>query len=172
MRSIARLVLAGLVVVSADPGWPAAAQIAANGAERTLTNPLKHMGPDPWVVTRNGWYYYMNSTGSNLSIWKTQRIEDLANAEKVVVWTPPATGPYSKELWAPELHRMEGKWYIYFAADAGANEDHRVYAVENPADDPTSGTWTFKGKVSDATDKWAIDATVLEPTPATKGRRT
>ncbi len=137
---------------------------------RTLTNPLKSSGPDPWVVTRDGWYYYMNSTGSNLTIWKTRRIEDLAKAEKTVVWTPPEGQTYSKELWAPELHWLDGKWYIYFAADAGHNEDHRIYVVENASEDPTKGTWTFRGKVADPTDRWAIDATILEPTPANGGK--
>lgn len=137
---------------------------------RTLTNPLKSSGPDPWVVTRDGWYYYMNSTSGNLTIWKTRRIENLANAEKTVVWTPPAGEAYSKELWAPELHWLDGKWYIYFAADAGHNEDHRIYVIENASEDPTKGTWTLKGKVADAMDKWAIDATVLEPSKATGGK--
>ncbi len=136
----------------------------------TLTNPLKSSGPDPWVVVRDGWYYYMNSTGSNLTIWKTRRIEDLANAEKTVVWTPPAGQPYSRELWAPELHRLDGKWYIYFAADAGHNEDHRIYVIENPSDDPTKGAWTLKGKVADPSNKWAIDATILEPSKGTNGK--
>ncbi len=135
-----------------------------------LTNPLKSSGPDPWVVMRDGWYYYMNSTGSNLTIWKTRRIEDLASAEKTVVWTPPSGQPYSKELWAPELHRLDGKWYIYFAADAGHNEDHRIYVIENASEDPTKGAWTFRGKVADPSDKWAIDATILEPSKGTKGK--
>ncbi len=104
----------------------------------------------------------MNSTGSNLTIWKTKNIADLENAEKKVVWTPPATGPYSKELWAPELHFLDGKWYIYFAADEGHNENHRIYVVENASRDPLEGEWTFKGKLADASDKWAIDATVFE----------
>ena len=147
----------------------AAQSSAGTAADHTLTNPLKSSGPDPWVVMRDGWYYYMNSTGSNLTIWKTRRIEDLANAEKTVVWTPPAGQTYSKELWAPELHRLDGKWYIYFAADAGHNEDHRIYVVENASDDPTKGAWTLKGKVADPSDKWAIDATILEPSKGTGG---
>lgn len=125
-------------------------------------NPLKSTGPDPWVIERDGFYYYMNSTGSNLTIWKTKNITDLINAEKKVVWVPPASGPYSKELWAPELHFLRGKWYIYFAADDGHNENHRIYVVENPSPDPLQGVWTFKGKLADPSDKWAIDATVFE----------
>ena len=87
---------------------------------------------------------------------------DLAKAEPHVVWTPPASGPYSHDIWAPELHFVRGKWYIYFAADAGTNITHRIYALENASADPTEGSWTFKGKVADRTDKWAIDATVFE----------
>ncbi len=128
----------------------------------TFHNPLLATGPDPWVVTHDGFYYYMNTTGHNLTVWKTRDITDLAHAEKRVVWTPPATGPYSHDIWAPELHWLDGKWYIYFAADAGANESHRIYVVENAAADPLQGEWIFKGKVGDGTDKWAIDASVFE----------
>ena len=128
----------------------------------TFHNPLKSSGPDPWVIQRDGFFYYMNSTGSNLTIWKTKNIADLENAEKKVVWVPPAMGSYSKELWAPELHFLEGKWYIYFSADEGHNENHRIYVVENSSRDPLQGEWTFKGKLADASDKWAIDATVFE----------
>ena len=137
------------------------AQDIASTAD-TFHNPLLPTGPDPWVVTHNGFYYYMNTTGANLTLWRTRDITDLAHAEKKIVWTPPATGPYSHEIWAPELHLLDGKWYIYFAADAGENASHRIYVVENTSADPFDGVWNFKGKVADTTDKWAIDASVFE----------
>jgi GH43 family beta-xylosidase len=142
----------------------AAPSVAQGGPVTTPTfhNPLKSVGPDPWVTSRDGFYYYMNSTGSNLTIWKTRDVTDLANAQQKIVWTPPATGPYSHELWAPELHFLQGKWYIYFAADEGSNESHRIFALENSSSDPLQGKWTFKGKVADPSDKWAIDASVFE----------
>ncbi len=127
----------------------------------TFTNPLLPVGPDPWVIFHDGFYYYMNSTQGNLTIRKTRDITGLDHAQKQVVWTPPATGPYSHEIWAPELHRLDGKWYIYFAADDGSNDHHRIYVLENGAADPIEGSWTFKGKVADPSDKWAIDATVF-----------
>ena len=128
----------------------------------TFHNPLLPTGPDPWVTSHNGFYYYMNTTGRNLTIWKTRDITDLAHAEKKIVWTPPAEGPYSHDIWAPELHFLDGKWYIYFAADGGGNASHRIYVLENKAEDPLDGTWVFKVKVADKTDKWAIDASVFE----------
>jgi len=128
----------------------------------TFTNPLKDSGADPWVFMWKGNYYYMNTTGRNLTLWKTQNITDLHDAEKRVVWTPESGQQWSKDVWAPELYRWDDKWYIYFAADNGKNASHRIFVIENPSDDPMDGEWTFKGKVSDATDRWAIDADVFE----------
>ena len=51
---------------------------------------------------------------------------------------------------------------MYFAADDGSNQHHRLFVLENPSADPTTGSWTFKGKIGDATNKWAIDASVFE----------
>lgn len=133
----------------------------ANGGN-TFQNPILNSGADPWVITRDGFYFYMNTTGRNLTIWKTRDITDLRHAQKKVVWTPPTTGPYSHEIWAPELHFFDGKWYIYFAADDGANRNHRIFVIENAAKDPLAGEWTFKGQVSDSTDRWAIDPSAFE----------
>jgi GH43 family beta-xylosidase len=128
----------------------------------TFTNPLLTTGPDPWVIYKDGFYYYMNTTGMNLTIWKTRSIADLKTAEKKIVWRPPASGPYSHEIWAPELHFLNGKWYVYFAADAGTNQSHRLWVIENASADPLEGEWTMKGKLADPSDKWAIDPTVFE----------
>jgi GH43 family beta-xylosidase len=104
----------------------------------------------------------MNTTKESLTLWKTRDLSDLRNAETKVVWTPEPGKPWSHGTWAPELHRWGSRWYIYFAADNGKNESHRIYVVENPSDDPMQGQWTFKGKVSDSNDRWAIDANILE----------
>jgi GH43 family beta-xylosidase len=128
----------------------------------TFSNPLLSSGPDPWVEYKDGFYYYMNSTQTNLTVWKTRNIAELKSAEKKIVWNPPANGPYSHDIWAPEIHFLQGKWYIYFAADTGKNSSHRIWVIENSSPDPLVGEWIFKGKVSDVSDKWAIDASVFE----------
>nr|WP_232326054.1 glycoside hydrolase family 43 protein [Spirosoma montaniterrae] len=130
--------------------------------QRTFTNPIKNSGPDPWVLQQNGWYYYMNTTGTNLTLWRTRNVADLANAEKKIIFTPPPGKPYSKELWAPEIHFVRGKWYVYVAADSLNNLSHRIWVLENPSADPFQGEWTVKGKLADPGDHWAIDLTVLE----------
>lgn len=131
-------------------------------AQKTFTNPLLPTGPDPWCIYKDGYYYYTNTTGRNITIWKTKNIATLSTSEKKVVWTPPGKGAYSKEIWAPEIHFLQGKWYIYFAADSGNNINHRLYVLENSSADPLQGNWTIKGKLSTPEDKWSIDGSVFE----------
>jgi GH43 family beta-xylosidase len=101
------------------------------------------------VEYKDGVYYYMNTTGTDLTLWRTRNIADLGTAEKKVLWQPPAAGPYSHDLWAPEIHFLSGKWYIYFAADGGNNQSHRIWVIENSSADPFQGEWTLKGKVAE-----------------------
>jgi GH43 family beta-xylosidase len=121
-------------------------------------------GADPWVVRHtDGFYYLAVTTGKDVTLRRSPTLTGLARGERKVVWRPPAEGPYSRNLWAPELHHLDGKWYVYVAADDGDNANHRMYVLENPAADPFAGTFTFKGKIADPqADRWAIDGTVFE----------
>jgi GH43 family beta-xylosidase len=131
--------------------------------DTTFTNPLLSSGPDPWVIQKDTMYYYMHTLGNRISIYATSKMSKLSNATIFPVWTPPTTGAYSKEIWAPELHYFQNKWFMYFAADDGNNDNHRIYVLENDAALPTQGTWSFKGKLADTTDdRWAIDASAFE----------
>jgi GH43 family beta-xylosidase len=131
-------------------------------AKKEFTNPLLPSGADPWVIYHAGYYYYTNSMGDGLVLYKTKNMADLKSAQNKTIWTPPPNTTYSKELWAPELHFINNKWYMYFAADDGNNNNHRLYVLENASADPLQGEWSFKGKLTDPTDKWAIDASVFE----------
>lgn len=137
--------------------------VAAPGT--TFQNPLLPSGPDPFVAQKDGFYYYMHTTGSNLTIWKTPAMSALGTAPSRVVWTPPAQGAASGNLWAPELYFLDGKWYIYYSAGpAGTNlGTQRTWVLENASADPTTGTWTDKGQLaSPGADFWQIDGTILE----------
>jgi GH43 family beta-xylosidase len=132
-------------------------------AERkTFTNPIFASGADPWIIQKDGFYYYTNTSGSRLFIKKAKNLADLKISEAKTIWIPPEGTLYSKEIWAPELHFIQGKWYMYFSADDGSNKNHRIYVVENASADPMEGKWEFKGEVSDPLNKWAIDASVFE----------
>ncbi len=120
-------------------------------------------GADPFVYRHaDGWYYDAHSTGGEVLLRRSRTISALGGGEDRVAWRPPPGTAYSRELWAPEVHFLRGKWYIYVAADDGDNANHRMYALENPAADPFEGEFTLKGKVADRdADRWAIDGTVL-----------
>ena len=129
---------------------------------QTFTNPLLPAGADPWVIQKDGFYYYTHTLGNKLVIWKTKNIAEIDRAVFKTVWVPPDNTLYSKQIWAPELHFLKGKWYMYFAADDGKNENHRLYVIENSSPDPLQGDWIFKGQISDKTNKWAIDGSVFK----------
>ncbi|MCB2379054.1 glycoside hydrolase family 43 protein [Hymenobacter sp. BT635] len=131
----------------------------------TFTNPLLPSGPDPWVYQKDGFYYYLHTTNTSLRIWKTARMSDLGTTPSVLAWSPTPGGPASGNLWAPELHFLEGKWYIYYTAGPPGSDlgQQRTWVLENTAADPTTGTWTDKGRIfNPSADFWAIDGTVLE----------
>lgn len=130
--------------------------------ETTYSNPLLPSGPDPWVVQKDTIYYYTHTLGDRIAIYSTNRMAELHRAPVTAIWNAPSTGPYSRNIWAPEIHFLRGKWYAYFAADDGNNSNHRMYVLENSSSDPLSGKWNFKGKISDPSDKWAIDGSVFE----------
>jgi GH43 family beta-xylosidase len=131
-------------------------------SQKTFTNPLLPSGADPWSIYKDGYYYYTHTLGNKLVIWKTKNIAKLKSAESDTVFIPPAGTSYSKQLWAPEIHFINDKWYLYFAADDGKNENHRLYVLENASRDPMKGEWIFKGRIMDSSNKWAIDGSVFE----------
>jgi GH43 family beta-xylosidase len=130
---------------------------------QTFTNPLLPDGADPWVIFNNGYYYYTNTTGQNLTLWRTKDFTNLAQAEKKVVWTPPASGPNSRDIWAPELHQLNKKWYLYYTATDKAKPgdlNRYVFVLENESANPIEGNWTDKGKVN--TNYTGLDGSVFE----------
>ena len=165
MNMPVRIVLFGLLLTAATACQDERVPAKDNNPpvdSTTFSNPILETGPDPWVTQMGDTYYYMHTMGNKIVLRKASRLMYLEHAYSKTVWTPPVGTPYSSNIWAPEMHRIADKWYIYFAADNGQDVNHRMYVLENSAEDPMDGTWEFKGKIADATDKWAIDGTVLE----------
>lgn len=126
----------------------------------TFTNPIMDNGADPWVTSKDGNYYYTHTTGNSIKVWKSKTLTGLINGENMDVWFPPISGPNTSNIWAPELHYLQGKWYIYYAADDGQNENHRMFVLESETDDPL-GKYIDKGMM-DTSGRWAIDGTTLQ----------
>lgn len=117
---------------------------------------------DPFITKHNNMYYRcFTEDFVSVSISCADTIDNLQYAESKKVYIPEANKEYSKELWAPELHIIDGKCYIYVACDDGYNPNHRMYVLENGSNDPME-PYVMHGKITDETDKWAIDGTVME----------
>ncbi|OAS17057.1 family 43 glycosylhydrolase [Paenibacillus oryzisoli] len=130
-------------------------------------NVIMQTGADPWVYKHtDGYYYNVFANSSGIVIRRAKTITGIEAGERGLAWTPVKGTMYSSNVWAPEMHYLKdtdgkSKWYIYFAADNGTNANHRMYVLENESENPLTGTWEFKGKITDSTDRWAIDGTVL-----------
>ena len=128
----------------------------------TFKNPILDSGADPWVYKNGDEYIVTYTTGDNITLMKTEKMSQLKDGTKKIVWIPPASGFNSKEIWAPELHRIKGIWYIYYAASDGDNVNHKMWVLENTSQDPLQGAWVDKGELELPDDKWAIDGTPFE----------
>ncbi|MBS0968908.1 family 43 glycosylhydrolase [Nissabacter archeti] len=133
-------------------------------------NPLITQRADPFIYRHDdGHYYFIASVPEydRLELRRAPSLEALATAEPYIVWRKPENGPMSALIWAPELHRVDGKWIIYFAAApsktivAGLFQ-HRMYALECAEDDPLRGRWIERGRIYTQFDSFSLDATTFE----------
>ena len=84
-----------------------------------FVNPIG-VGQDPWVVRdeKNQRYLWCFSEGDRaITIHSSQNLSALG--QRHLIWESPELGSFSKQVWAPELHLLNGKWHIYFAASDG-----------------------------------------------------
>jgi GH43 family beta-xylosidase len=129
--------------------------------KRTFSNPVIAAGADPWVIRWEDGYLLSQSRRGGIWVNRFENLSEMGTNRWVKVWTAPTNTPYSRNIWAPELHRLNGEWFIYFAADDGKNENHRMYVLQGTSQDPQD-PFVFRGKIAAPTDRWAIDGTVLK----------
>ncbi|HEY1685620.1 MAG TPA: glycoside hydrolase family 43 protein [Tepidisphaeraceae bacterium] len=131
----------------------------------TFCNPIVRSvdAADPWVILHDGLYYFTGTLDpeGGLWIWSSKNLSQLDSGKKVKVWSAPATGGESHAIWAPELHWINGKWYLYFTASDGKNQNHRQYVLEAKTSDP-QGDYIDRGRIDPDLDSFAIDGSVLE----------
>lgn len=130
-----------------------------NGFEM-IQNPFLKSAADPFITCHDGKYYYIYSTGKAIYISSFDTLKDATMSGSVCVFNPQGETEYSRDIWAPEMHFIDGYWYIYFAGCDGHNENHRMFVLKSKTENPM-GEYEFVGKITDDTDRWAIDGTVF-----------
>ncbi|KAB8162269.1 family 43 glycosylhydrolase [Streptomyces sp. 3MP-14] len=161
-RSRTALITALLALLIGLAGAPrSSAGEAMPQATGTFRNPL-NTGPDPFVTYANGNYHLATTQGDAIRMWSAPSLSTLLAADPVTVWTD--TDPSrDQHLWAPEFYRFNERWYLYYTADDGVDEHHRLYVLESEGDDPR-GPYHFKGKLEppNHVDDFAIDPGILQ----------
>jgi GH43 family beta-xylosidase len=132
------------------------------GAARTFTNPIKRGGPDPWLQHYNGYYYLATTTwNSTVTMRRSATLAGLASAPDQVIFNLAGRANGCCNMWAPEFHLINGRWYFYYTAGQNVsdyNPTQRLHVLESAGTDPM-GPYTFK---ADLGNEWALDASVLK----------
>lgn len=168
LRTRTGVAVAFLCAVLAVPqllSAPAQAAIPASPAV-SYTNPLVNQRADAQIYKHTDcYYYYFTATVpeyDRIILRRATTIRGLSTAPETVIWTKHATGDMGAHIWAPEIHYIDGKWYVYFAA--GSTTDVwkiRMYVLESSAANPLTGGWTEKGRIATPMDSFALDATTF-----------
>jgi GH43 family beta-xylosidase len=137
-----------------------------SASENKFINPFIEQRADPWILKHSDGYYYFIATVpeyDRIELRRSAKIEELRNTCAKVIWHKHAAGPMGAHIWAPELHHIDGKWYIYFAAGkAEAIWDIRIYVLENTSANPLEGEWIEKGQLKTNWESFSLDATTFE----------
>ncbi|HYD85436.1 MAG TPA: family 43 glycosylhydrolase, partial [Opitutus sp.] len=131
-----------------------------------LPNPLIHQRADPWIHKHTDGFYYFTATVpeyDRLELRRSPTIAGLASAETKTIWHKHPTGIMGAHIWAPELHHIDGKWFIYFAAgEAEKIWNIRIYVLENTSANPLEGEWIERGQLKTNWESFSLDATTFE----------
>ncbi|AGB41670.1 putative beta-xylosidase [Halobacteroides halobius DSM 5150] len=141
--------------------------------EQKQSKPIKYPKPlieqraDPFIYKHSDGYYYF--TGSypdfdRIILRRSETIAGLADADEKVIWWKHDGGKMGSHIWAPEIHYIDDKWYIHFAAgDAGKGPSTiRPYVLESSDSNPLEGDWIEKGQINLDFESFSLDATTFE----------
>lgn len=131
-----------------------------------FTNPIvrSRSAADPWLTYQNGYYYFTFTSGRSVEVWRSPTITGLDSGKKVTIWRAPKTGPNTDDVWAPEIHFLNGRWYVYYTATngPGADANRRQFVLEATTADPQGPYRDLGHLVVPQADEYAIDGTVFQ----------
>lgn len=160
--------------------WSCTPRLAEKQADKQLpdslkyfTNPIIANGADPWVIKDDSLYYFCFAGGgpggtSAITVSKSKLLTE--PGKRKLVWHAEENAWNRRNLWAPELHKIGDKWYIYYTAGKGGPPfiNQRSGVLESLTNDP-QGEYREKGILQTGNDSndyvstiWAIDLTVTE----------
>lgn len=154
-----RRLLAWSVAMAATRSVPAVASCLGE----TIVNPVIFQRADPWITRdEQGRYLFTASVPQydRIVLRRAAGIGELSLAEEKTIWRRPEEGRMGGHIWAPEIHRIDGQWLIYFAA---GNSDEvfriRTYVLSCAGPDPMNDEWQVLGQLETPWDTFTLDCT-------------
>lgn len=127
---------------------------------------------DPFVYRHtDGTYYFTASVPAydKIVLRSSNTLKGLKDAQEVTLWKKHEKGPQSIHVWAPEIHYIDGAWYIYYAAgDVDDVWEIRPYVLRCTGLDPMKDSWEELGMMQAADQDefsfhaFSLDATIFE----------
>ncbi len=124
-----------------------------------IPNPLVEERADPWIIQGEDGYYYFTASypmvGDNdvegyskVILRRSKTIEGLKDAEEKVIWHESEEDSVNRFIWAPELHNIDGTWYVFFAGGIVPNDLYSVRAqvLKCSGSDPFNDSWEYVGR--------------------------
>lgn len=116
---------------------------------------------DPYIIRENGMYYYCYTCEEGVAISRFESLADIEKGEVKIVYDRKAEGANDTSWFAPELHKIDDRWYIYAAPGCmGDPGCHSMHVLRSLSDD-IYGEYEYCGNMRGLEGKWAIDGTVF-----------
>ena len=141
-----------------------------NYLQTPYNTPFIAQRADPYILHhKDGMYYFTASVPEydRIILRRASSLKELSTAKEYTVWQKHQNGIMSVHIWAPEIHYIDGHWYIYFAA--GDIDDIwaiRPYILQCNSDNPFNGEWNEMGTPQRADDfcfnDFSLDMTVFQ----------
>lgn len=99
--------------------------------------------------------YYLTSTSwTDVQITAASTIDGLKTAESHVIFSDRSNPDMACNFWAPEIHEVDGRWYVYFSASLCDDDwgvvlpSLRVYVLGGGTKSPLSDDYEFLGPIT------------------------
>jgi GH43 family beta-xylosidase len=129
------------------------------------TNPLVNRRADAHIYRHTDGYYYFTATVpeyDRIVLRRATTLQGLSTAAETVIWRRHSSGVMGAHIWAPEIHFIDGRWYVYFAAGATNNVwAIRMYVLEGTGSNPLTATWVERGQIRTSWETFALDASTF-----------
>ncbi|KAJ1326061.1 family 43 glycosylhydrolase [Microdochium nivale] len=123
-------------------------------ATTAFSNPIRGVnGSDPHMTYHDGMYYLTATSWTDVQVIAAPSIAELNTSNPVTLYSDKSDPGRARNWWAPEMHYVDGRWYIYFSTSID-DPDWAVmlptltqWVLGGPTTSPLDGEWELLGTI-------------------------